>query len=94
VSNYLTYKINDCWSLAGRAEWFQDPQGARVSAGSRGNYFGMTAGLNYKPHANVTIRPELRYDWFDGFTGTTAEPFNGGVASSQLSGGFDAVFTF
>ena len=94
VNSYLTYKINDCWSFGGRAEWFQDPQGARVSAGSRGNYFSATGGFNYRPHANVTIRPELRYDWFNGFAGTTAEPFNGGTASTQLSGGFDAIFTF
>ncbi len=94
VDNYLTYKINDCWSLGGRAEWFQDPQGARVSAGSRGNYFAITGGVNYKPHANITIRPELRYDWFDGFAGTTVQPFNNGAASTQLSGGFDMIFTF
>ena len=94
VDNYLSYKINDCWSFGGRAEWFQDPQGARVSAGSRGNYFAVTGGLNYKPHANLTIRPELRYDWFDGFAGTTVQPFNNGTASTQLSGGFDVIFTF
>jgi hypothetical protein len=94
VNNYLTYKINDCWSFGGRAEWFQDPQGARVSAGSRGNYFSLTGGFNYRPHSNITIRPELRYDWFDGFAGTTAQPFNDGTASTQLSGGFDVIFTF
>jgi hypothetical protein len=94
INNYLIYKLNDRWSFAGRAEWFQDPQGARVSADSPGNYFAVTAGFNYKPHANVTIRPELRYDWFNGFAGTTAQPFNDGTASTQLSGGFDAIFTF
>ena len=30
INNYLIHKINDCWSFAGRFEWFQDPQGARV----------------------------------------------------------------
>jgi hypothetical protein len=94
INNYLIYKLNDRWSLAGRAEWFQDPQGARVSADSPGNYYALTAGFNYKPHANVTIRPELRYDWFNGFAGATAQPFNDGTASTQLSGGFDAIFTF
>ncbi len=95
VSNYLIRKINDCWAFAGRAEWFQDPQGARVSGGaSPGNYFEITGGFNYKPHANLTIRPELRYDWFNGIDGATAEPFNDGTASTQLSGGFDVIFTF
>jgi hypothetical protein len=94
INNYLTYKLNDCWSVGGRAEWFQDPQGARVNPGSRGNYYAFTAGFNYKPHANVTIRPEIRYDSFDAFEGTTTLPFHNGTSSSQLSGGFDAIFTF
>ncbi len=95
ISNYLIRKINDCWSFAGRVEWFQDPQGARVSGGdSPGNYGEITCGFNYRPHANVTIRPELRYDWFDGFAGTTALPFDNGRADTQLSGGLDMIFTF
>ncbi len=94
INNYLIYKLNDCWSVAARAEWFQDPQGARVNPGSRGDYTALTAGLNWKPHANVTIRPEIRYDNFDAFPGTTTLPFNNGHASYQLSGGFDAIFTF
>jgi hypothetical protein len=75
-------------------EWFQDPQGARVSAGSRGDYFSLTGGVNYRPHSNLTIRPELRYDWFNEFAGTTALPFNDGECRTQLSGGFDVIFTF
>ena len=75
IANYLNYKMNDCWSLGGRFEWFQDPEGARVSPGCRGNYWEMTAGINYKPHANVTIRPEIRYDWFDSFAGNTVAAF-------------------
>jgi hypothetical protein len=94
IANYLNYKMNDCWSLGGRFEWFQDPEGARVSPGCRGNYWEMTAGINYKPHANVTIRPEIRYDWFDSFAGNLLQPFNNGTSSSQLSGGVDFVFTF
>ncbi len=94
IDNYLFRKLNDCWSVGGRFEWFQDPQGARVVAGDRGNYFAMTSGFNYKPHANVDIRPEIRYDWFNGTAGPNGLPFNGGSASSQLSGGFDIYFTF
>jgi len=54
----------------------------------------MTWGVNYRPHANVVIRPEIRYDWFaDGVVGGQL-PFNDGKASDQFSGGFDVVFTF
>jgi hypothetical protein len=89
----LTYKINDCWSAGGRIEWFRDDDGVRVIAGNAGNYHEMSAGLNWKPRANFLIRPELRYDWFNGSTGG-GDPFNNGTATTQLSGGCDVIFTF
>lgn len=94
LNNYLLFKLNDCWALGTRLEWFQDPQGARVNPGSLGNYYSASVGVNYKPHANVTVRPELRYDWFDGFAGASTLPFNDGTKSSQLCGGLDFIFTF
>jgi hypothetical protein len=94
VNNYLLYKVNDCLSYGGRFEWFQDPQGARVVPGDCGSYLAMTGGFNWRPHANVTIRPEIRYDWFDGTAGPSGLPFNNGTSSSQLSGGVDAIFTY
>ena len=50
--------------------------------------------INFVDRHNLTIRPELRHDWFDGFADITAQPFNGGTSSSQLSGGFDMIFTY
>jgi hypothetical protein len=41
--------------------------------------------------ANVKIRPELRYDWYDG---PGALPFDGGTQNDQFSGGFDLIVTF
>jgi len=100
VNQYLIYKINDCWSFGGRLEWFADPDGARVAGdgygrvlGNRGSYWEMTGGLNWKPHANITIRPEVRYDWFHG-TQVNQRPFNRGQSTEQLSGGCDVIFTF
>jgi len=29
------------------------------------SYYGMTAGLNWKPEPWITIRPNVRYDWTD-----------------------------
>jgi hypothetical protein len=94
INNYLIYKVSDCLSYGGRLEWFQDPQGARVVGGDAGSYVSLTAGLNWRPHSNVTIRPEVRYDVFNGTAGPDGLPFNNGASSSQLSGGFDAIFTF
>ena len=34
-----------------------------------GSFYETSLGLNYKPNANLTIRPELRYDWYDGLAG-------------------------
>jgi hypothetical protein len=94
INNYLMYKVSDCLSYGGRIEWFQDPQGARVVPGDAGSYVALTLGLNWKPHANATIRPEIRYDAFNGTAGPAGLPFNNGAASSQVSGGCDAIFTF
>jgi len=28
--------------------------------------YALTLGVNYRPHANVVVRPEIRWDWVDG----------------------------
>lgn len=94
ISQYLTYKINECWSFGGRIEWFRDDDGVRVIAGDAGDYNEMSAGINYKPHANILIRPELRYDWYNGTVGPNGNPFNDGNSSTQLAGGCDVIFTY
>ena len=89
VNNYLFYTINDCWKLGTRMEWFRDDDGTRLA--SAGDYWGLTWGVNWSPTANLKVRPELRYDWYDG---PGAGPFDGGNANDQLSGGFDLIVTF
>ncbi len=91
LNNYLLYTINDCWQAGLRAEWFRDDDGARVVQGAAGNYYNITAGLNWRPHANVVVRPEVRYDWYDGIG---PQPFDGGAEDEQASGGVDVIFTF
>lgn len=94
VNNYIMYKVSDCLSYGGRFEWFQDPQGVKVVAGDSGNYYAVTGGLNWKPHANITVRPELRYDVFNGTAPVGGLPFNDGAAKSQLTFGTDFIFTY
>ena len=89
INQYFQYELNDCWAAGMRVEWFRDDDGERI--GDAGNYYGLTWGLNYRPHANIVFRPELRYDWYADGTG---HPFNNGQDSDQLSGGFDMIFTF
>ena len=89
INQYFLYQLNKCWATGMRFEWFRDDDGARVVAGNPGDYYELTAGLNWKPHANLTIRPELRYDWFEG----TGRPYPGNRLN-QFTGGFDVIATF
>jgi hypothetical protein len=94
ITQYLLYKINDCWSAGGRFEWFRDNSGVRVVAGNAGEYYEATLGVNWKPHANCLLRPEVRWDWFDGAVAGANRPFNSGASTGQFSGGFDFIVTF
>lgn len=102
INQYLFYKLSDCWSFGGRFEWFRDEDGVRVPPfptplpllGNAGNYYEATVGFNYRPHANFVVRPEIRWDWFDGVTPVGVHPFNNGHSNSQFSGGLDMIVTF
>jgi hypothetical protein len=78
----LIYTLNDCWAVGGRAEWWK----SNNVTGSQSSFYDITGGLNYKPHANVVIRPEIRYDWTN--EGNTTGGYN------QTWFGVDGVFTF
>jgi hypothetical protein len=103
INQYLFYTINDCWKAGTRFEWFRDDDGARVTGlrnqnnaifGSNfaGNFYEVSAGLNWTPSANLTVRPELRYDWFDGVSTTGLRPYRGGTGDDQLLAGFDVIY--
>lgn len=109
---YLFYKVNDCWRVGIRYEFFHDP-GNFTAAERVGNpnngpipanvisgpYFGnfqtIAVGLNWWPRAskNLTIRPELRYDWFDG-TGVGGGPFNAGQNNHQIMMMVGGIYQF
>ncbi len=93
VNQYLFYEINRCWSAGARVEIFRDEDGARVT-GSRGNFWNASVGLNYKPTANIIVRPEVRGDWFDGSNAAQAPAYSGGTKTEQFMAGFDVIFTF
>ena len=77
-------------------EWFQDPQGARVNPGQfAATTTPLTGGVNYKPHANITIRPEIRYDTFNSFASFYRAPVQQRpVELATQNGGFDMIFTY
>jgi hypothetical protein len=107
INNYLLYKINPKWSAAMRAEWLRDDDGVRVAGpgnipgvyawaghGYAGNFYDLTAGLNWRPNGNLLVRPELRWDWYNGPAGPVGLPFDGGNESDQFTCAVDAIFTF
>ena len=77
----FTYKLNDKWSAGLRYEWVRDNDGSRVAGignvlltdrgwnglpGLAGAYNDLSLGLNWRPHPNFVLRPEVRWDWYDG----------------------------
>lgn len=86
INQYLLYTINDCTAIGGRFEWYDN-------AGVFDNetdIYALTAGINYKPHSNVILRPEVRWDWVDGNATGILENDD----DDQFSFGMDSIFLF
>lgn len=111
LNQYLLYAINKCWSANLRVEWMRDDDGMRIGGpgnmegvrawdgfGYAGNFYNVTAGLNWRPTGNWLIRPEIRWDWYDGadswIQGKPALPFDGGERDHQTTFAVDAILTF
>jgi hypothetical protein len=85
INQYLIKTINDCCSYGARFEWWN-----RENATNTADLYAMTFGLNHRPHANVVIRPELRFDWDNnGTSGLLA-----GGSRDQTTFGIDGIVTF
>lgn len=65
------------------------------AGGFEGDFWAITMGLNYKPtwNPNFVVRPELRYDWFDGRTGAV-QPFDNGTDDDQFLAAIDVLFHY
>ena len=85
INQYLFYTLNDCWAAGGRMEWWK----------SDGFSYGeVTFGLNYRPHANVIIRPEVRYDWTPSDAGAVNAGFADAAAYEETTFGVDMILTY
>lgn len=92
LTNYLFHTINDCWSVGTRVEWWKSNA---FGPGMQSEH-SWTFGVNYKPHANVVIRPELRHDWNRNPAGQ-ASAFGAGRGNGKTdytSVGMDVIFLF
>ncbi|TWT83338.1 hypothetical protein CA13_48030 [Planctomycetes bacterium CA13] len=87
INQYLIYTVNDCWAFGGRFEWYNE-EGIYSAVGNDADIYALTLGANYKPHANVTVRPEIRWDWDDDQVVGLED------GDSQTTFGIDSIFTF
>ncbi|QDT03010.1 hypothetical protein K227x_13890 [Rubripirellula lacrimiformis] len=109
INQYLIRSINDRIQIGSRFEWWNvqaDSQGyygpaapAGLGAIAPGDFdiFALTLGMNVKPHSNVTIRPEIRWDWVDGGTDRLAVAdmdILENDAERQTTFGVDTIFTY
>ncbi|TWT89512.1 porin [Neorhodopirellula pilleata] len=91
-NNYLIYTMSDCLAVGSRLEWWQNEV-----AGQDVDLLTLTLGVNYKPHANVLVRPEIRWDWLDGDTNAlnlAGVEYLEGNDDEQTTFGIDTIFTF
>ena len=99
INQYLLYEMDDTLAAGLRMEWFRDEDNARVlgipvsTVTSGGNYFGLTAGLNWKPRPKVTFRPEVRWDHSDvaGPPAFSRNMFNDFTETGQLTIAADLI---
>ncbi|HEX4412518.1 MAG TPA: outer membrane beta-barrel protein [Lacipirellulaceae bacterium] len=87
ANNYLFYSINDCWKWGTRAEWWK----SNSVTGNETSFYEVATGPNYKYNANLTIRPEMKFNWCPGET--AVENTTGGQFSHEIFG-IDALYTF
>jgi hypothetical protein len=66
--------------------------------GFAGNFWEITAGVNWSPHPNVRIRPEVRWDWYDGpdnlLIPAQPRPFDDFTGDDQFTAAFDVLIVF
>ena len=90
VNAYFIYRLSDCIALGSRSEYYHWATGANVPTPINGSeLFNQTIGVNYKPHANVTFRPEVRWVYDIDKVGV-----NENADYNQATFGMDAIFTF
>ncbi|MGE3780410.1 MAG: porin, partial [Pirellulaceae bacterium] len=65
--------------------------GAAAPGSFAGNYYEVALGANWTPHANLIVRPELRWDWSEG---TAAAPYDDFTKDSQFIAAVDAILLF
>ena len=88
INQYLIYTVNDCLAYGGRFEWYNQ-EGVYSAVGTDDDIFALTLGVNYKPHGNIIVRPEIRWDWDDAQVAGLDDGDD-----DQTTFGIDTIFLF
>ncbi|MDX1964381.1 MAG: porin [Pirellulales bacterium] len=67
------------------------------TGGWAGNFYDVALGANWKPYnfPNLTVRPEIRYDWYDGpVNAGGTNPYDDGASDNQWLIGGDVIYVY
>jgi hypothetical protein len=99
IDQYLFYKLSETLALGARVEWFRDEDGVRIGLNRPsnpnkppfiGSMYSVSGGVNWSLSDTLIVRPEVRWDWFDG----AGLPFDDGADDSQFLVGTDVIWSF
>lgn len=95
----LRHRLGDRLHAALRGEWFRDEHAANITFGgvgaTGGDVYALTANLAWEPLPFLLLRPELKYDVYDGGGSLFAVDRNGiAREDSQLLGVLNFEFHF
>jgi hypothetical protein len=66
-----------------------------AQGGFAGNFWEATVGANFQATANVLVRSELRWDWYDGPANQAGfQPYDNGSDVNQFLWGNDLIITY
>jgi len=103
------YTVDPRLTFGLRAEWWRDDDGTRTAfansdnggatwnrPGYAGNFYEVTMGATYKVYQNLRLRPEVRFDWFNGnaANGSNSRPYNDQRDNFQATVGADVIWEF
>lgn len=112
INQYLIYQLNEKLAVGTRFEWWNVSEDSVGFYGDNANLgalaaltdsvgstdvYALTIGLNYRPHANVLVRPEVRWDFVKedrDILNAADITFNENNDSSQTTFGIDTIFLF
>ncbi len=90
LNQYLIKTINDCWAVGARFEWWNVEDLGNADA----DIYALTLGVNHRPHANVIVRPEIRWDWNDDRATVAGNTLLEDNDDEQFTFGVDTILTF